>query len=53
VATADVAARGKCFVLFLPRAEFSEVIMTHPQVLEHISSIVEARRREIGRVNLT
>jgi CRP-like cAMP-binding protein len=52
-AAADVMARGKCFVLFLPRAEFSEVIMTHPQVLEHIGSVVEARRREIGRVNMT
>jgi cAMP-dependent protein kinase regulator len=52
VADADVAARGKCFVLFLPRVEFSEVIMTHPQVLEHISSLAEARKREIGRVNM-
>jgi cAMP-dependent protein kinase regulator len=52
VATSDVVARGKCFVLFLPRAEFSEVIMTHPQVLEHISSVAEARQREIGRVNM-
>jgi CRP-like cAMP-binding protein len=51
-ATADVAARGKCFVLFLPRVDFSELIMTHPQVLEHISAVAEARRREIGRVNL-
>jgi CRP-like cAMP-binding protein len=52
VAAADVIARGRCFVLFLPRAEFSEVIMTHPQVLEHISHIAEARRREIDHVNL-
>ena len=51
-ATAGVAARGKCFVLFLPRVEFRELIMTHPQVLEHISAVAEARRREIGRVNL-
>ncbi len=51
-ATADVAARGKCFVLFLPRVEFTELIMTHPQVLEHVSAVAEARRREIGRVNL-
>jgi CRP-like cAMP-binding protein len=52
VAAADVVARGKCFVLFLPRSEFTEVIMTHPQVLEHISSVAEARRREIGKVNM-
>ncbi|MBN2575212.1 MAG: cyclic nucleotide-binding domain-containing protein [Deltaproteobacteria bacterium] len=52
VAAGDVVARGKCFVLFLPRAEFSEVIMTHPQVLEHISTVAEARSREIGRVNM-
>ena len=52
VAAGDVVARGTCFVLFLPRAEFSEVIMTHPQVLEHISSVAEARSREIGRVNM-
>ena len=51
-AGATVVARGQCFALFLPRVEFSEVIMTHPQVLEHISSIAEARQREIGRVNL-
>jgi CRP-like cAMP-binding protein len=51
-AGASVVAQGRCFVLFLSRAEFSEVIMTHPQVLEHISSIAEARRREIGRVNM-
>jgi CRP-like cAMP-binding protein len=51
-ATAAVVARGRCFVLFLPRAEFLEVIMTHPQVLEHLSSIAEARGREIGRVNM-
>lgn len=51
-ATAAVVARGRCFVLFLPRADFLEVIMTHPQVLEHISSIAEARDREIGHVNM-
>ena len=51
-ATAAIVARGRCFVLFLPRAEFSEVIMTHPQVLEYISSIAEARGREIGHVNM-
>jgi CRP-like cAMP-binding protein len=51
-ATASVVARGRCFVLFLPRAEFSEVIMTHPQILEHIGEIAEARRHQIGRVEM-
>jgi CRP-like cAMP-binding protein len=51
-ATAAVVALGKCFVLFLPRSAFSELIMTHPQVLEHISAVVEARRRDIGHVNM-
>ena len=51
-AAAAVVARGRCFVLFLPRSDFTEVIMTHPQVLEHISGLAEARQREIGRVNL-
>ncbi len=51
-AAADVVSRGKCFVLFLPRSEFSEVIMTHPQVLEHISEVAEARQREIGHVDM-
>jgi len=51
-AAADVVSRGKCFVLFLPRSEFTEVIMTHPQVLEHISEVAEARRREIGHLDM-
>jgi CRP-like cAMP-binding protein len=51
-AAGHVVARGKCFVLFLPRAEFSEMIMTHPQVLEHISDLAATRSREIGRVNM-
>jgi len=51
-AAADVVARGKCFVLFLPRSDFNEVIMTHPQVLEHLSEVAEARRREIGHLNM-
>jgi hypothetical protein len=38
--------------LYLPRADFTETIMTHPQVLEHISCLAEARMREIGRVDL-
>ena len=51
-ATASVEALSKSFVLYLPRADFSEIIMTHPQVLEHISSLAQARVREIGRIDL-
>jgi len=51
-ATAAIVALSKSFVLYLPRADFSEIIMTHPQVLEHISSLAEARMREIGRIDM-
>ena len=51
-ATASVVALTKSFVLYLPRADFSEIIMTHPQVLEHISSLAEARMRAIGRIDM-
>jgi CRP-like cAMP-binding protein len=51
-ATASIETLCKSFVLYLPRADFTEIIMTHPQVLEHISSLAEARMREIGRVDL-
>jgi CRP-like cAMP-binding protein len=52
-ATASVVARSKNFLLFLPRSDFSEIIMTHPQVLEHLSTIAEARSRAIGRIDTT
>jgi CRP-like cAMP-binding protein len=51
-ATASIVAVSKSFVFYLPRADFSEIIMTHPQVLEHISSLAEARMREIGRIDM-
>ena len=51
-ATASIETLCKSFVLYLPRSDFTEIIMTHPQVLEHISSLAEARMREIGRVDL-
>lgn len=51
-ANASVVALSKSFVLFLPRADFSEVIMTHPQVLEHISALAESRQRDIGQVEM-
>ena len=51
-ATASIVALSKSFVFYLPRSDFSEIIMTHPQVLEHISSLAEARMREIGRIDM-
>ncbi len=51
-ATASIKTLCKSFVLYLPRPDFSEIIMTHPQVLEYISSLAEARMREIGRVDM-
>ena len=51
-ATASVVALSKSFVLYLPRSDFSEIIMTHPQVLEHISSLAQARMRAIGRIDM-
>jgi cAMP-dependent protein kinase regulator len=51
-ATASIETLCKSFVLYLPRADFSEIIMTHPQVLEYISSLAEERMREIGRIDL-
>lgn len=50
--TASVTAICKSFLLFLPRSDFSEVIMTHPQVLEYLASLAEARARAIGRLGI-
>jgi CRP-like cAMP-binding protein len=52
LAAAAVVARGRCFLLFMPRADFSELIMTHPQVLELISGLADSRRHEIGHLSL-
>jgi CRP-like cAMP-binding protein len=41
----DVVARGKSLALCLPAAEFREVIMTHPHVLEYIGEQAEHSRR--------
>ena len=51
-ATASIVTLCKSFVLYLPRRDFSEVIMTHPQVLEHISSLADRRIHEIGRIDM-
>jgi CRP-like cAMP-binding protein len=44
----DVTASGKCLALFLPAADFRELIMTHPYVLEYIGEASpESRKLEI------
>jgi CRP-like cAMP-binding protein len=41
----EVAAKTKVLALCLPAAEFREVIMTHPHVLEYIGEQAEKGRR--------
>jgi CRP-like cAMP-binding protein len=41
----EVAARTKVLALCLPAADFREMIMTHPHVLEYIGEQAEQRRR--------
>jgi CRP-like cAMP-binding protein len=41
----DVIARGKSLALCLPAADFREVIMTHPHVLEYVGEQAEQARR--------
>ena len=42
---ATVRASTPCTVLRLPRAQFSEVIMTHPQILETLSTLSDQRHQ--------
>jgi CRP-like cAMP-binding protein len=44
VEPAEIRARGKALLLVLPRADVQEIIMTHPQVLEYITSADDAHR---------
>ena len=41
----DVVARGKGLALCLPAADFREMIMTHPHVLEYVGEHAEQSRR--------
>lgn len=41
----DVIAQGKSLALCLPAAEFREMIMTHPHVLEYIGEAAEHSRK--------
>ena len=47
-ATATVVTLEKSFVLQLPRSDFNEVIMTHPQVLEYLASLADNRVQASG-----
>jgi CRP-like cAMP-binding protein len=42
---ASVRALTPCVVLRLPRENFNEVIMTHPQILETLTALSEARQK--------
>jgi CRP-like cAMP-binding protein len=41
----DVIARGKSLALCLPAADFRDMIMTHPHVLEYIGEAAEHSRK--------
>ena len=43
-ATATVTAIGNTIVLKLPRENFQELILTHPQILELVSELTEKRK---------
>jgi CRP-like cAMP-binding protein len=44
-AVATVKTRTRCLALELPTADFQDVIMTHPQILEYASGLADERRR--------
>jgi CRP-like cAMP-binding protein len=52
LATATVVTLERSFVLQLPRSDFNEVIMTHPQVLEYLSTLADNRMQAIGKLQL-
>lgn len=43
-ASATVSASGPCIVLKLPRENWQELMLTHPQILELVSDLTEKRR---------
>ncbi|MBN2530824.1 MAG: cyclic nucleotide-binding domain-containing protein [Deltaproteobacteria bacterium] len=49
-AVATVRAEEQTRVLVLPREQFNELIMTHPQVLELLSASSEARIRHMNEI---
>ena len=46
-AVASVSAMRAGFALMLPRAEFHELIMTHPQFLEVVTTLCDERQRPV------
>lgn len=51
-ATATVRAIARSFILEMPRHDFAEVILTHPQVLVYLDSLADSRKKEIGRLRM-
>ena len=43
-ATATVTAQGNSILLRLPRENFQELVLTHPQILELVSELTEKRK---------
>ena len=43
-ATATVTASGNSILLRLPRENFQELVLTHPQILELVSDLTEKRK---------
>ena len=46
-----VRAEGRLLALFLPRADFQEIIMTHPQVLSYIGDLADERAKAWAAVS--
>ena len=51
-ATATVRTRSRVWALGLGRADFQELILTHPQVLIYVDDLVAQRLGESGRVQM-
>ena len=43
-ATATVTSMGNAILLRLPRENFQELVVTHPQILELVSTLTDQRR---------
>lgn len=46
-AVATIRTTTRAFLLELPRADFHEIIMTHPQVLEYVHSLADDRQKRL------
>jgi CRP-like cAMP-binding protein len=47
LAVATVRTQSRSMALQLPRDEFQDVIMTHPQILEYAAGVAEERRKQV------